>query len=353
MAIRIDPRIIPSNEEQRLNALHRYAILDTPPDGAFDRITSLAARFFNTPIAIVSIVDHDRIWFKSHHGLDVNQIDRDPGLCASAILQDTPYIVTHAKVDPRTLTNPLVAGTFGLQFYAGVQLKTSDGYNLGTLCVIDQEPREVSDNQVEALKELAAIVMSEFEVRLAAREHAAQEEKARQEILREKAYFERLAYLDTMTDVRNQFAFEQDRKKLREQYQEGQYRDVEIVIVDLDGLKQINNQEGRKQGDKVLSTFAKAMKEAFRGVGTVYRLGGDVFSVMIPLTGRMPGNTKLMRVTKVVKMLQDKGHIGLNTNLGTALFSETGVHGEAVLLAEERMLAEKRKYRQIMSDGLK
>jgi GAF domain-containing protein len=118
-------------EAGRLAALRRYDILDTPPDGSFDRITALAADLFSVPIAIISLVDHDRIWFKSHHGLDVAQIDRAPGLCASAILQDRPWILTDARADIRSLTNPLVAGEFGLRFYTGIPLQTQDGFNLG------------------------------------------------------------------------------------------------------------------------------------------------------------------------------------------------------------------------------
>jgi phosphoserine phosphatase RsbU/P len=161
--------LIPANEAERLAAVHRYDVLDTPPDGAFDRITALAARLLKVPISIVSIVDTDRIWFKSHHGLDVAQIDREPGLCASAILHDGPWLVTDAEVDPRTLANPLVAGEFGLRFYAGVPLTTDDGYNLGTLCVIDQQARPISDDDVATLSDLAALVMDELQLRLSAR----------------------------------------------------------------------------------------------------------------------------------------------------------------------------------------
>ncbi|MEP6752357.1 MAG: GAF domain-containing protein [Candidatus Dormiibacterota bacterium] len=159
----------PLNEAGRLAAIRRYDVLDTPPDGAFERVTRLAARLLGTPIAIVSIVDEDRIWFKSRYGLDVNQIDRDPGLCASAILQDEPWIVEDARNDPRTLANPLVASKFGLQFYAGAPLKTQDGFNLGTLCVIDRQPRHVTEEERRVLVDLAAIVIDELELRLAAR----------------------------------------------------------------------------------------------------------------------------------------------------------------------------------------
>ena len=170
MAFQVSPSILPHDEPKRLDAVRRYGVLDTPPDGAFDRITALAARRFDVPIAIISLVDHDRIWFKSHHGVPVQQIDRDPGLCASAILGDDPYILEDASKDVRSLTNPLVAGDFGLRFYAGVPLRTHDGYNLGTLCVIDKEASAVSQQQVEDLKDLATLVMDQMELRLSARQ---------------------------------------------------------------------------------------------------------------------------------------------------------------------------------------
>jgi two-component sensor histidine kinase len=162
--------ILPPDEARRMAAVRRYDILDSPPDGAFDRITALAARRFGVPIAIVSIVDEDRIWFKSHHGLPVEQIDREPGLCASAILGDTPYLIEDARTDPRSLANPLVAGDFGLRFYAAVPLTTSDGHNLGTLCVIDKEPRTITQDQIDDLKDLASVVMDQLELGLSARQ---------------------------------------------------------------------------------------------------------------------------------------------------------------------------------------
>ena len=165
----LHPSIIPDNEVERMAAVQRYRILDTPPDGAFDRVTALAARRFNVPISIISIVDHDRIWFKSHHGVDVQEIGRDPGLCASAILSSEAHVLVDASLDPRSLANPLVAGDFGLRFYAGVPLQTADGFNLGTLCVIDQQPRPVDESQIEDLHDLASLVVDQLELRLAAR----------------------------------------------------------------------------------------------------------------------------------------------------------------------------------------
>ncbi|WP_457939350.1 sensor histidine kinase [Mesorhizobium sp. 10J20-29] len=175
--------IIPIDEEARLAAIRRYDILDTPPDGAFDRITALAARRFDVPISIISVVDEDRIWFKSHHGLpQVSQIDREAGLCASAILSLEPHVLPDAKLDPRSLANPLVAGEFGLRFYAGIPLQTSDGFGLGTLCVIDKAPREVNAQEIDDLRDLASLVVDQLELRLAARQAISRAEILAREI---------------------------------------------------------------------------------------------------------------------------------------------------------------------------
>ncbi|HET7137820.1 MAG TPA: GAF domain-containing sensor histidine kinase, partial [Gaiellaceae bacterium] len=175
-------------EAERLAAVERYAILDTPPDGAFDRVTRLAALIFDVPISTVSIVDRDRIWFKSRHGIDVQEIDREPGLCASAVLQDGPWVVADAEVDPRTLDNPLVRGELGLRFYAGVPLITRDGYHLGTLNVIDREPRQVAAEELSALEDLAGIVVDQLEVRLAARDEAARLARAQADFVTTAAH---------------------------------------------------------------------------------------------------------------------------------------------------------------------
>ena len=175
----------PANERDRLGALHRYEILDTPPDGAFDELTQLATYIFNVPIAIISLVDHDRIWFKSRAGVDAQQVDRVPGLCASAILGDDVYVVDDASRDPRTLANPLVTGALGLRFYAAAPLHTTDGYNLGTFCVIDKNPRFFTEQQRSILPALARIVIQQMELSLSMRRHYAHVQAALGEALAE------------------------------------------------------------------------------------------------------------------------------------------------------------------------
>nr|WP_199443606.1 GAF domain-containing protein [Umezawaea beigongshangensis] len=129
----------------------------------------MAAQVFDTPIATVTIVDVDRVWFAACHGLQgVTQIGTEPGLCASAVLQDGVYVVNDGAVDPRTLDHPLVRGELGLRFYTAAPITTGDGHRLGTVNVIDREPREVTDNQIGTLTALAGIVADQLELRLAA-----------------------------------------------------------------------------------------------------------------------------------------------------------------------------------------
>lgn len=158
-----------TTEIRRIENLQKYEILDTPADGCYDEMTSLASKIFDVPIAIITLVDTDRIWFKSSYGLEAEQIPRSSGLCSSAIMSDDIYIVENAKVDPRTLANPLVAGVIGLQFYAAAPLKSLDGYNLGTFCIIDKNPRSITVKESSMLRQLSRIVMDNFELKLKSR----------------------------------------------------------------------------------------------------------------------------------------------------------------------------------------
>lgn len=178
----------PAVEDPRLAAVHRYEILDAPTDGAFDDIAVLAATLFATPWATVSIVDVDRVWFAATFGLDgVTQIGAEPGLCASAVLSDGLYVVADAAVDPRTLDHPLVRGELGLRFYAAAPITTIDGHRLGTVNVLDREPREADATQLAMLSRLAATVARQLELRLDALRAVRSERDLRQEADRRAA----------------------------------------------------------------------------------------------------------------------------------------------------------------------
>jgi sigma-B regulation protein RsbU (phosphoserine phosphatase) len=181
-------------EGDRLAAVARYDILDTPPDGAFDRIAALAARLLNAPIATVTIVDSDRIWFKATHGLEgVTQIGREPGLCASAIEQDGPYLISDAGTDPRSVGNSLVRGEMGVRFYAAAPITTSDGFRLGTVNVLGTERRELGEAELATLTDLASIVMDELELRLSALLTLRRERELREQAEHDRATLGRFA----------------------------------------------------------------------------------------------------------------------------------------------------------------
>lgn len=155
----------PEDEIERLHAVSRYDILDTPPEETFDRITALAARVFQVPVATVSIVDRDRIWFKSRYGLEITEVPRSAGLCASAILHEEPFIIGNTVSAGQALTSPITSWNLDVQFYAGAPLTTPDGFNLGTLCLIDTKPRLLSLRELASLQDFAWLVMGQLELR--------------------------------------------------------------------------------------------------------------------------------------------------------------------------------------------
>jgi len=155
----------PANEQARVIALDKYAILDTDPEQFFDDLTLLASYVCNTPIALISLVDEDRQWFKSRVGLDASETSRDIAFCSTAILQTDVFVIPDALADERFRDNPLVVSDPHIRFYAGAPLINEDGYALGTLCVVDRAPRELAPEQKEALKALSRLVLAQLEFR--------------------------------------------------------------------------------------------------------------------------------------------------------------------------------------------
>ncbi len=155
----------PPNERHRLKVLWQYEVLDTVPEAMFDNLTELAASICGAPIALVSLVDEDRQWFKSAQGISQRETSRDVSFCAHAICQPDLFIIPDARRDPRFKDNPMVCGAQGIRFYAGSPLITADGYALGTLCVLDNKPRTLTTLQKRALQLLAGVVVSLLELR--------------------------------------------------------------------------------------------------------------------------------------------------------------------------------------------
>lgn len=169
-AVRTMPIPIPNNETRRLRVLWQYDVLDTVPEEVFDDLTDLASYICEAPIALISLVDEDRQWFKSRVGVTIKETARDISFCAHAILGQGLFIVADATKDPRFKDNPLVTGPQRIRFYAGAPLITPDGHALGTLCVLDKKPRRLRPQQEQALRVLAHHVVSQLELRRHGRE---------------------------------------------------------------------------------------------------------------------------------------------------------------------------------------
>jgi GAF domain-containing protein len=199
------PAPAPSDHElARRNSLASYAILDTDPEPAFDDLNHLASFVCKTPIALITLVDERRQWFKSRIGLTADETSRDIAFCSHAILQDDIFVVPDALEDERFRDNPLVEGEPHIRFYAGVPLINHDGYALGTLCVIDKTPRDLSAAEKEALKALSRLVLGQMELRRnlvlpknALSNRTAEEHERQLELAKLQSQLIRLVGLDT------------------------------------------------------------------------------------------------------------------------------------------------------------
>lgn len=242
-------------EEERLRALRRLGILDTPPEERFDRLTRLAQRLFDAPIAHVSLVDEDRQWFKSRVGLEPPETTREVSFCAHAIRGDDVMVVADASNDSRFHENPLVTGDPNIRFYAACPVRGPDGHKLGTICVIDHRPRELLGEDAELLRDLADLVENEL--------RAVQ-----------------LATVDDLTGLANRRGFHAIAGHSLALCQRMD-KPAALLMFDLDDFKEINDARGHAAGDRVLKRFADELLTSFRDSDVVARLGGDEFCVLL------------------------------------------------------------------------
>ncbi|WP_432670003.1 GAF domain-containing protein [Flavobacterium sp. SM2513] len=191
------------NESIRIATLREYEILDTPKEAAFDLITQLATKILNVPMALISLIDTDRIWFKSTQGIALTEISKEEGLCVSAIMGKEIYMVENASTDSRTMKNSLVTSEFGVQFYASMPLTVKNGVNLGTLFIADTKPRTLTPHEQDLLKDLADLVVEQLEIQLCVQKSvAAQLEMSNMLQAIYESTQEASAFIDTELKVR-------------------------------------------------------------------------------------------------------------------------------------------------------
>ncbi|WP_087022352.1 GGDEF domain-containing protein [Thaumasiovibrio subtropicus] len=274
----------PENEESRLASLRGLKVLDTEPEERYDRITRLARRLFNVPIALVSLVDENRQWFKSCFGLDVTETPRDISFCGHAILDNKPFIIEDAREDSRFADNPLVTGPPHIRFYAGIPLVHEDGEKLGTLCIIDSEPHTLSCEEIEDLIDLA---------KMAERELAASKNAA----------------LDELTQISNRRGFMALASKSITYCKVAQYP-FSVAFLDINDFKPINDKFGHQEGDFALQTFANLMRVSFRESDVFARIGGDEFVIFMSGASRNVAQVALNRFRESVKSFNKEANRG-------------------------------------------
>jgi diguanylate cyclase (GGDEF)-like protein len=264
------PPATPPDETLRLRALRTAQILDTQADERLDSITRLARKLLDAPIALVSLVDAERQWFKSRQGLEATETPREVSFCGHAILSDELFVIEDSLRDPRFADNPLVVGEPRVRAYAGYPIKSQSGHRIGTLCVIGHEPRKFTERDREILADLGHL--TEQQLRAIA-----------------------LAATDELTQISNRRGlFVLARNILARCDRSGS--PCTVLLFDLDQFKRINDELGHEEGDRVLTEFARCLLLTVRDADAVGRLGGDEFCALLPDTDDSTLGTVLARL---------------------------------------------------------
>jgi diguanylate cyclase (GGDEF)-like protein len=308
----MEPPVLPKDESERLHALYSLLILDTPAEDRFDRITRLAQKLFHVPIALVSLIDTNRQWFKSCQGLTAQQTSRDISFCGHAILSDTPFIIPDAIKDTRFADNPLVTGEPNIRFYAGHPLKGPEGHRVGTLCLIDRQPRQFDMDQVESLRDMAFLVEQEL--------LHVQQSAAQKALIRETETARRQAMIDDLTLLWNRKAiFGLLERELAHAKRTG--LELTVAMLDLDHFKRINDQFGHPAGDTVLRELAQRIRSRTRQYDAVGRYGGEEFLILCPGLTIPESAMACERIREGIQVRPvewEKGPIPMTASIGVA-----------------------------------
>lgn len=286
------------NEAERLAALREYGILDSIEEQAYDDITEIAAQITQTPIALISLVDAERLWFKSKVGITASQMPREYSFCSHAIAplvvrSGAPFIVADASDDERFFDTRVVRGAPHIRFYAAAPLITSSGYALGTLCTIDSVPRELNAEQERMLSALSRQVVTQLELRRSVDEllratqererYAAQLMRYQQELERANSILAEASLTDPLTGVGNRAALD-DRLRRADSRAGGDGASLSVLMIDIDHFKTYNDGFGHLAGDEALKAVAQVLRRCTRASDFIARYGGEEFAIIAPDT---------------------------------------------------------------------
>jgi len=301
-----------AEESARLSALRSYCVLETGREARFDDLTCLASTICETPVSLVSLVDTNRLFFKSAHGIDLREIPYPDFFCGHAIRQRDLFVVPDSNEDPRFAKHPLVVDSPRVRFYAGAPLVTPQDYRLGTLCVIDFVPRELQPKQLEMLRILGRQVMCQLDLNLQ-------------------------AMRDPLTGLYNRRQLEEGlhREVLRARRLGG---NVGVMAIDVDHFKRVNDTLGHEVGDSALRGIADELASCVREEDIACRAGGEEFVIILPGTGKTALRTRAEAVRRTIEQAQipaGDGTLKLTVSIGIATFPAYGDSGQAVLRAAD------------------
>jgi len=264
---------LPENDEDRVASLGRMNLLSSPREADLDRITRTAKTIFKTEIALISLVDKDRQWFKSRVGLDATETPRDISFCGHAIHHDQDFVVKNAAKDERFHDNPLVTDGPKIRFYAGRPLTNSEGFRIGTLCVISPHARDFSDEEAQILQDLGRMVEIIMDNRKL--------NDTQEALLLSLVAAQRDKLIDPLTGIWNRAGLME--LGLREASRASrENKPITVIMIDIDNFKDINDTLGHAQGDEAIKLTAELLVEGCRATDVVARYGGDEFTVIAP-----------------------------------------------------------------------
>jgi len=306
---------IPHNEAQRQRDLERQGVLDHPGDEHFDRLVTLTASVLDVPIALISLVDHDRQWFLARHGLDVEETPRQMAFCAHAIVGDETLVVPDACQDSRFNTNPLVIAEPNLRFYAGTPLQSREGHNLGTLCVIDRQPRQFAAKQVMLLEELAQLVLRELELR-------------------------REFTVNPLTGLANRSSFLEQAEPELQRARVDQVP-LAMLALELDQFSQVRIRWGQEASDRALQDVAACLQDQHRPQDLLGQIGDQAFAMLMVAVDQTAATERAEAIRTQISELGGVFRVSgyqLSVSGGITLLAPDEASPQELLLRAERAL---------------